>query len=572
MSLKEKYNLPKIDKKKLEEFQKFFHPILSKILIARNFKNPKEAENFIEIKWENNFDPFLFKDMGKAVKRIFQAIRQNEKILIFSDYDADGIPGAVALSEFFQKINYQNFEIYIPDRNKDGFGLNSKVIEKIKKENFKLVITIDCGTNDFFEAQELQKNNVDLIITDHHKDGENTAPAFAIINHQIDGEKYPEKVLSGAGVVFKLIQGLIKYGKENKIKNLENLKEGWEKWLLDLIGIATICDMVPLKGENRIFAHYGKLVLQKTFRNGILKILNDSKLEQEKISCQDIAFSIGPKINAAGRLDDPLIAFKALSRGKEAIDYAWNLEKINQKRKTKISGIMRKVYNRLDKRSEINSVIVIGDKDWNLGILGLIASKIVEKYKKPAFVWTELEKGKIKGSVRGNDEVSVYDLMEKTKNFFVSFGGHLNAGGFETDFQKIHKLEEELSKNYSFAEKILKEKILIDAQIEIDDLNQELFDEIKKLSPFGMSNPAPLFLIENLGIQKINFFGRNKEHLEIIFEKNDGEKIKAISFFYQEKLPNFDKKENEKISIIFNLEKNYFNGKDELRMRIVDIF
>jgi single-stranded-DNA-specific exonuclease len=224
--LLEKYEIFQPDEKKLKNLEKKYSPFLAKLLLARKIETEKEAEEFLNISWDNILDPFLFRDMQKAVDRIFQAIDKSQKIVIFSDYDADGIPGAVALHDFFKKIKYTNFENYIPDRNKEGFGLNSQVVKKFQEEGVDLVITIDCGIADIFEAEELKKAGIDLIITAHHKEGEKLPEALAILDHQVDGETYPEKVLSGAGVVFTLIQALLLEGSTRKIPNFLIIPEG----------------------------------------------------------------------------------------------------------------------------------------------------------------------------------------------------------------------------------------------------------------------------------------------------------------------------------------------------------
>lgn len=566
-----KYSIFKINEKDEKKLMEFFSPFLSKLLLARGIDTKKKANDFLDISWDKMLDPFLFSDMDKVVERILEAISKKQKIVIFSDYDADGIPGGVVLYDFFKKIKYENFSNYIPDRNKEGFGLNFNIIEKWKENNVDLVITIDCGIADVDESKKMSAHGIDLIITDHHKGKDELPEAIGIINHQSD-DSYPEKFLCGSGVVFKLIQALIVRGKEKEIPEFLEIREGWEKWLLDMVGTATICDMVPLKGENRILAHYAKTVIGKSSRDGLLAILSAGGMNKNKISCDDIAFTIGPRINAAGRLEHPDFAFNALSkRGVEGIAHAKELEKINRKRKTLVAGLMRKVYARLDKR-DIGNVVVIGDKEWPLGIVGLIASKISEKYKVPAFVWTEFDNKKVKGSVRSNGEVSIHSLMSESSDSFSSFGGHEMAGGFEIELDKIHFLEENLNKNYSKAKKVKKQLEKIDLKISIDDVNWNSMNEIKKLSPFGMDNLKPKFLLENLEIFKVKLFGKNSEHLELIFKNSRGQWITAIRFFYEDSLEKKDFKEGEKINLVTTFEENNFLGKNELRLKMEDIF
>ncbi len=571
MNFEDKYSIFKPDEKKLKILKETFSPFLSKLLLARNIETKKDAEDFLNISWDNILDPFLFSDMEKVVKRILDGIQNNEKIVIFSDYDADGVPGGVALYDFFQKIKYENFTNYIPDRNKEGFGLNFDIIEKWKKEKVNLVITIDCGIADVKEAKKMKEYSIDLIITDHHKGKSELPESIGIINHQSDDD-YPEKFLCGAGTIFKVIQALIIKGKERKIPSFLIIQHGWEKWLLDIVGIATICDMVPLKGENRVLAHYGKLVIGKSQRDGLLAILSAGGLNKNKISCQDIAFTLGPRINAAGRLEHPDFAFNTLAkRGVKGISFAKELERINRKRKTSMAVIMRSVYSRLDKR-EIRKVVVIGDKEWSLGIVGLIASKISEKYSVPAFVWSEFDKNTVKGSVRSNGEVSIHSLMSETADAFSSFGGHEMAGGFEVEFSKIHFLEKKLSDNYDKAKKVEKPIKKIDVKISLDDINILNMKEMKKLAPFGMGNEAPIFLLENIEIFKIRIFGKNSEHLELTFKNSKGQWINAIKFFYPEYFGDREFKEEEKINLVCVMEENNFLGNTKIQLKIEDIF
>ena len=567
---------------------------LDNLLKKRGLEKKKEIETFLNPKWEDNYDPFLFLDMKKIAKRIWQAIEKNENILIFSDYDTDGIPGGVILAEFFKKIGYKNFENLIPNRNSDGYGLSEKMVKKIisgnflnrsdlpkKREKFipDLVITVDCGITDVVSAEILKKEKIDLIITDHHLPGDKLPKAFGILDHKIKGEKYPEQILSGSGIAFKLVQALISYParfnlakfkkKEDylKLKNL-NLKinHGWEKWLLDLVAVATVCDMVPLVGENRLLVKYGQIVLNKTRRPGLKRIIEKARLNKNKITTGDIGFMIGPRINAAARLEDPIIAFNALDGNEElAIFSAEELERINNRRKYLIAKIMKQVWKKLEKHPK-DLVVVIGDRDWPLGVLGLVAGKIADKYKKPTFVWGgKLEN--LKGSCRSGGKYSVYSLMERTKKEFVKFGGHDNSGGFEIVFDKIHTLEKKLSKNLNKTKKIEEKIELIDAEITLDDVNMANYHDIQKLEPFGIDNQQPKFLIKNIKIFRVNYFGKNKEHLELVFKNSKNQNIKAITFYYSDKFPK-EFKENQVLDLICSLELNTWNNNSELRLKI----
>jgi len=586
---------------------------LAKLLHARNIEKIEDVEKFLNPKWEDLSNPFDFNDMEKAVNRVIEAIIKKEKILIYSDYDTDGIPGGTILYDFFKKINYNNFVNFIPHRNKDGYGLTKENAEKIvngnifddfsrsdffdnldyfsnikddNKNNKKfipdLVITIDCGISDIEGAKILKKSGIDLIITDHHIAGNKLPKAFAIINHKVDNENYTDKNLCGAGVIFRFIQSIFikmrKDGREEIKKMIQKIPIGWEKWLLDLVSVSTVCDMVPLIGENRIFVKYGQKVLAKTQRIGLNKMIKNAKLNKNNIKADDLGFMIGPRINASSRIDDPFLSFKALSEKsiKDGEEFADRLEKINNRRKYLIAKIMKEVWKKISNKEE-EKVVVIGSRDWPLGIVGLVAGKIADKIKKPTFVWGGYEGDSkiIKGSVRSDGKISIYSLMEEVKTEFIGFGGHEMAGGFELKLDKLHTLQAKLSDKYKKAKKIENKKKIIDSKIELKDVNFQNYKDIEKLEPFGVGNQKPLFYLENIEIKNVNKFGKNKEHLELSFKDKESFLIKAITFFYKDNIPDkFLKKDFEigqKINLIVSFELNQYNGNNSLRLKIEDI-
>ncbi len=583
--LKEKYLiLEKLSEKDIEnKYGKNFNSLLANLLFVRGIKNKEDVENFLYPKWEDNLDPILFKDMKKVVERILLAIKNNEKILIFSDYDTDGIPGGVLMHDFFKKIGYKNFKNFIPNRNKDGYGLTVKSAKKIidgqifLEENEKfipdLVITVDCGISDIEGAKIFNKKNIDLIIVDHHIAFSELPKSFGILNHKVESETYPQQILCGAGVSFKLVQALLKKARDGKLDFMENIPEGWEKWLLDLVAISTVCDMVPLVGENRIFVKYGKKVLEKTQRVGLRQIIENSGIDKSNISADDLGFMIGPRINAASRLEDPKIAFLALAENNLiGIENAKMLEEINNRRKQLMAGVMKKVWAKL-KHVKEPKVIVLGDKSWPLGILGLVAGKISEKKKIPVFVWSQAKDsdGELKGSCRSGNNIDVYSLMENTKEEFISFGGHTMSGGFVLKEENIHLLKEKLEEKLNKVNKIIKEKIIIDAEISLDEVNFNNYKEIEKLEPYGMGNAKPFFYFKNIIIFEVNYFGKDKEHLELVFKNSKNYTIKAITFYFKENL-DFEFKKSDKINMVASIEFNRFNGSGYLRLKIEDVF
>ncbi len=549
-----------------------YSELLRTLLEKRGIKDEIAADIFLNPDYERDLhDPFLIKDMERACVRLHEAIDQKEKIVIYADYDCDGIPGAVVLVDLLKKINYENYLVYIPQRNSEGYGLNLSAIEQFIKDEVKLIITVDLGITAVEEIALAKKHKIDVIITDHHLPQEILPKAYAILNPKL-GE-YPERMLCGAGVAFKFVQGFIKkYGKENK---QFQIKEGWEKWSLDMAGLATLSDMVPLTGENRALAYFGMKVLRKSPRPGLQKLLAKMNIEQKYLTEDDIGFMVTPRLNAASRMDDPMRAFELLSTTDEAEGgvLASHLSKINDDRKIMVAGIMREVHKKFEKR-EMREVVVIGNIEWQVGVLGLVAGKISDQYQKPVFVWGRDQNDMIKGSCRSDGSVSVVELMSMVKDSFLDFGGHELAGGFSVLDEKIHFLEEALSAAFHKVKRNKKEgEVSFDMSVDLSVVNMKNWKEIERLAPFGFGNPKPIFLFENVKIEKIKKFGKNGsgEHLEIIFSDNSKVKVVAISFFSG--LDSFQKKLEEGLSVdlLATFDLSRFRGREELRLQIIDI-
>lgn len=549
--------------------------LLRDLLSKRGITDEAQADVFLNPSYERDLhDPFLMRDMERACVRIFEAIEAKEKILIYADYDCDGIPGAVILQDFFKLINYTNFEVYIPQRNSEGYGLNLEVIEQFAKNGVKLLITVDLGITAIAEVAQAEIDGIDVIITDHHLPKETLPRAYAILNPKVDD--YPEKMLCGAGVAFKLVQGFLeKYGEYFKIP------KGAEKWMLDMAGLATLSDMVPLTGENRAIAYFGMKVFRKSRRSGLQKLLAQMKINQKYISEDDIGFMVTPRLNAASRMDDPMRAFELLSTEDEvqADMLAKHLTKINDERKSIVTGIMREVNKKLEAggRGENTPVIVIGNNEWRVGILGLVAGKIMDEYNKPVFVWGKDENDCIKGSCRSDGSVSVVELMRATEDSFLEHGGHELAGGFTVHNDKIHFLEEALSQSFHKVKRPKKEsEIDYDVKASLDMVNMKNWREIEKMAPFGLANEKPIFLFESVKIEKIKKFGKNGsgEHLEIVFSHTNGDrksKATAISFFSNPESFGKPLVEGINVNLLATFDLSRFRGREELRLRIEDI-
>ena len=552
--------------------------LLRTLLAKRGITDEAQAEIFLEPDYQRDLhDPFLMRDMEKACVRLFEAIDNNEKIVIYADYDCDGIPGAVILQDLFREIKYTNYEVYIPQRNSEGYGLNLDAVKDFANSNVKLIITIDLGITAVAEVAQAEVDGIDIIITDHHLPRQsesngglafNLPRAYAILNPKVDN--YPEKMLCGAGVMFKFVQGFLKkYGEYFKVK------EGVEKWMLDMAGVATLSDMVPLVGENRALAYFGMKVLRKSPRPGLQKLLAKLNIEQKYLSEDDLGFMVTPRLNAASRMDDPMRAFELLSTDDEVQAEALvkHLSRINDERKSIVTGIMRDVNKNFDKR-QMNEVIVIGNPAWRVGVLGLVAGKNCDEYQKPVFVWGKDENECIKGSCRSDGSVSVVELMTASSESFIDFGGHELAGGFTVENEKIHFLEEALSLSFTKVQRPKKENVTsYDIKSDLSIVNMKNWREIEKLVPFGLANPKPVFLFEGVKIENIKKFGKNGsgEHLEIIFSDVKKSKAKAISFF-----SNIDSFKNTlseglKLNLLATFDLSRFRGREELRLRIIDI-
>jgi single-stranded-DNA-specific exonuclease len=557
--------------------------LIEQLLHNRGIKSKEEKEIFLRPDFEKHLrDSFLLPDMQKAVERILEAIEKNEKVAIWSDYDADGIPGGALLHDFFKLVGFKNFINYIPCRHTEGYGLSDEGIEKMKEEKVELLITVDCGIRDHKEIEHSKKLGIDVIITDHHepafapassgKQGEKLPKAFAIINPKLKKSKYPEKILCGAGVIWKLIQAIL------KTKPFD-IVQGKEKWLLDLVGLATLSDMVPLVGENRVLASFGLKVLRKTKRLGLQKLFTELRMNQANLNEDDVAFMITPRINAASRMGHAIDAFNLLTAetAEEAQICVDHLSKINDERKVVVAGIVKEAKKKIKEKFENGGerpVIVLGNPDWRPALLGLVASSIADEYNRPVFLWGRENGEFIKGSCRSDGVADLVEIMEFSKEIFVEYGGHKMSGGFSVDFEKIHTLEEVLIESFLALKnksKINGEEILVDAELNLKDISEKSVAEILQLAPFGVENTKPVFIFRDIIPEKINRFGKAREHLSINFR--DGiSSMRAISFFTSPDQFGDALKEGIKTNLVANIEKSFYNGRSEIRLRIVDFF
>lgn len=541
-----------------------FPGIIGQLLVNRGIETGSEAQDFVDKNPDVIGDPKLFLGSEKITKRIVEAIEKKETILIFADYDADGIPGAVVLSDFFRRIEYP-VEVYFPHRNKDGFGLNMRAVEDFIERKIDLIITVDCGITDVAEVARLQEAGIDVIVTDHHEAGKKIPEAYGILNPKQKKCQYPNKMLCGAAVAFKLVQLLSEH--------FEECDKEWQKTLLDMVGIATLSDMVPLTGENRLFAFYGLQMLRISERLGVQKLCKLAGVNQNDLTEQDVVFSLTPKINAASRMGIPEDAYHLLvsTNEEEADSYLKILSSANNSRKRSVEDIAQEVVTQLEGQ-DTSSVIVVGHTDWKPSLLGLVASKIVDQYHVPAFVWGQEDADHIKGSCRGVDDVSLHEMMTLASDAFLQFGGHKNAGGFESDEEKVKTMQEKLRAAYEeLQSKVHEPETFVDQALTLEDVTPETYNELHKLAPYGEANPAPVFIFPKTKVCRVESFGKNKEHTKIVCQSKNFQYLDAIAFFRSVESLQVTPEEGDEVNIVGIIEYSQFMGRRKLRLRLIDV-
>jgi single-stranded-DNA-specific exonuclease len=545
--------------------------VTKQLLFSRGVQTAEAAEEFLNPNYETGLhDPFLFTDMEKAVERILVALREHEHIVIYTDYDCDGIPGGVILHDFFTAIGYTNFENYIPHRHHEGYGFNARTIPKFVETDTKLIITVDCGITDHAAAEQAQASGIDVIVTDHHEPSETLPPAYAVVNPKRD-DAYPFKGLCGSGVAYKLAQATLTRGRK---AGMITLREGMEKWWLDMVGLATIADMVPLTDENRVLATYGLQVLRKSQRPGLAHLLRKAGSNQRYLTEDDIGFTIAPRINAASRMDDPEDAFHMLRSKDEVIAgaKALHLEKLNNERKGVVASMVKEAKHRLESGSEMPPVIVMGNPEWRPSLVGLVANTLAETYGRPSFLWGRDGNGIIKGSCRSDGIISTLRLMEGTPDSFIHFGGHHFSGGFAVDEVRIHTLLDDLrAVRERLGDALLTETVTyIDDDLSLTDITNTLIRTLRTLAPYGEGNPKPLFRFRDVVPETVTLFGKVKDHTKMRFLSGIGP-IDAIAFFRTPEQFAVVPEAGKPVTLIAHIEESYFMGRKETRLRIVDL-
>ena len=520
--------------------------------------------------------PSLLSGIERAVARVFLAMETNERIAIYADFDCDGIPGASVLHDFFEKIGYSNFEVYLPHRDREGYGFHTDAIEKLGKNGVSLIITVDVGTTAIDSVRFAKEKGIDVIVTDHHEIPGELPDAVAVLNPKL--APYPFPNLCGAGVAFKFVQALLIEGRRRGLENFTKIPEGWEKWLLDLVAIATVADMVPLIGENRVLAYWGLQVLRKSPRPGIAALCTTTRMRKASITEDDIGFMIAPRINAASRMDEPDLAFRLLTTDSstEADLLAQQLEKLNASRKGIVAGIVKTVRQRAKARfGPDEMVVVLGDTEWKPALLGLAANSIVGDRGGVAVLWGRDVNGKLKGSARSDGSLSVVALFSAAADCFDEYGGHEASGGFSVKPDKVHVLPEALAKAAASLITELKAEELIshDALVALREISTPLMNDISRLAPFGMENPKPVLRIPRTRIISVRRFGKDKNHTEVTLVCAETGMIqRAFQYFkapeHFSRIPEADLQ----VDVLATLEIDKFGNSSRPVLRLIDIF
>lgn len=556
---------------------------LTQLLYNRDLVELEDVERFLSTDYARDMhDPFLFRDMEKAVKRIARAIQQKEKIVVHGDYDADGVCSSVVLISVLRELGAE-IDVYLPDREKEGYGLKIETVEKLSENGVKLLITADCGISSNEAIARANELDIESIIVDHHHAPELLPDAYAILNPIIPEETYPFKNLAAVGVAFKLVQAMLSdkgmklLDREPKDINIEGL----EKWLLDVVAIATVADMMPLVEENRAIVKYGLMVLNKTRRKGLQSLIEVSGLEQKngmpssadrkQLNAYTIGFRLGPRINAAGRLEHANGAYDLLmSDTKEKADtYAQKLNDINKRRQEVTEKVVKSAKAQVEDEDRL--VIAAYEPDWHIGVLGLAAGRLLQQYGRPVLAMGD-KNGTITGSGRSRDGFHLVDALDTMSELFSAYGGHAQACGFTLKEKGLlDEFKERFQKHAKkvFKDTVLREKVIIDAKITLGDIDWKFFEVLEQFEPFGQANPQPKFLLEKVSVLDIRTVGEGK-HLKLLLGRDGVLARRAIGFsmgeVWSQKL-----KKNDMIDVVVEIMLNEWNGNRELQLRLVDV-
>ncbi|MDD2922657.1 MAG: single-stranded-DNA-specific exonuclease RecJ [Anaerolineales bacterium] len=543
--------------KALEKFPR----ILRQIVFNRGYATDADARAYLNAKPSFNPDPFQMTGMRAAVDRIQYAIEHHEPIAIYGDYDVDGVTSTALLVEAFQYLN-ADARGYIPNRFEEGYGLNNNALDELKSSGIKLVITVDCGIRSPAEAEHARAVGLDLIISDHHHPAEgDLPPAFAVINPKQKGDAYPDKDLAGVGIAYKIAEALFSQQPSAPILGS----------LLDLVALGTVADLAPLTGENRILVRNGLKQMRQTTRQGLFSLAAVADVSLPKVNAGHIGFSLGPRLNAAGRLKEALAAFELLATkdSNRAGQLAQELNIQNRERQN-ITREMQIAAEEIAMRDDPNAFLLCAaHEDFNSGVIGLAASRLTETHYRPAIV---ASKGadETRGSCRSIPEFHITDALDQCADLLVRHGGHAAAAGFTVKNENLSALVERLkaiAKN-QLEEKDLRATLIADVDVSLAEMRGELYEKaLRYLEPTGYGNPNPTFVARNVKVKNARTVGADAKHLKLTLEDETGYPHNAIGF----KLGAWQTKMPPRIDILFTYEPNEYNGKITYQLNLKDL-
>ncbi len=572
-----KSEIPQSIAEKLDEYPK----LLRQLLFNRGLTEADAVRDFLNPQYTNLNSPFLFKDMQKAVDRIWQAIENSEPITIYGDYDADAVTANAVLQQTFKYLGV-DVSSYIPDRFSEGYGVNIDALSKIKDQGSKIIITVDCGTNSCDAAEFCKVNNIDLIITDHHEIIGPMPEAFALINPKNRSDGYPYENITGVGVAFKLACGILSEAKRtDSIRRREESRPfltgeyhqpGWEKWLLDLVAIGTVADCHSLIGENRILVKYGLKVLAKTKWVGLKALMQSAgvDIQTKPLDTYTLGFVVAPRLNAAGRLEHADIALNLLTETNSqlAIEKSANLELINRRRqdltKTILSEAKEKVLHIQNRK-----ILALVGEGWPKGVMGLVAGRLAEEYNKPVIVLERTE-GICTGSGRTAGEFDLIEALKFSSQHLLKFGGHKQAAGLSLDYSQFELFYQKL---LEYADSVIDEtsaQKVLELEAEIDDSQLSIVNckLLQQLEPHGVDNPKPKFLIKQMKIVSSKTVGATKQHSQYQLSISN-KTISAIAFNSAQLEKTF--KVGDTVDVAAELMEDSWNGNSRVKLRVVDL-
>lgn len=515
--------------------------LFENLLKARGLEGEAKRA-FLNPSYDDSHDPFLLPDMQEAVDRLVIAHEKQEKVTVYGDYDIDGLTATTILLDSFESFGFESVDAFIPNRFVEGYGLTVDAIEKIASTGANLIITVDCGSLSTKEIERAGELGVDVIVTDHHNVQSVQPPAVAVINpkrllqdnpDKYDGlllkepseHLYPFLDLAGCGVAFKLVQAL-----QTK---LDGLPKGQEKWLLDLVALGTVCDVVTLVDENRANVFYGLKVLSKARRPGLRALMSVSGVLPININARHLGFGLGPRMNAAGRLETAQYALDMLRTDDPefALEKANQLDDMNKERRSEQNRILKEATDQARKYAD-DSVLVVSGKNWSHGIIGIVAARLLEEFKKPAYVLEEMESGEVKGSARSYGDFSAADAIRASDDIITKGGGHKFAAGVTLPVENIDKFRQRVNEFYRSQQLVNQADLLLpnaDVEAEFRDVNEDFIKQIATLEPFGSGNPEPVLRSDNVKVLGTRYMGAENQHIKITV--NDGSsRIEMLCF------------------------------------------